>query len=167
MNRTTSYLVIGVAVILLAGGLIFLCGMAGESASVFRLVVSLLLLGAGGGLAFWGGTSLRRAIAIDPENLSDRITRLARQSGQGEVTLSQAVSALNAPDEAVEEALRLLVERGQAYPEYRQDRDVYVFSGLRAARMVRRCESCGTEYSVKEPIYTCTQCGGKVEVVRL
>jgi DNA-directed RNA polymerase subunit RPC12/RpoP len=167
MSRTVSFLVIGMAVVLLAVGLVFLCGMAGESASAFRLLVSLILLGAGGGLAFWGGTSLRRAVALNPENLGDRITQLARQSGHGEVTLSQAVSALNAPDEVVEEALRLLVERGQAYPEYRQDREVYVFPGLRTAKMIRRCESCGTEYSVKEPIYTCTRCGGKVEVIRL
>lgn len=164
MNRTTSYLVIGVSVVLLVVGLLFLCA-ATRNAARFPLALGLLVIG--GGLAFWGGTSLRRTVALDAENLSDRISRLARQSGQGEVTLSQAVSALNAPDEAVEEALRLLVERGQAYPEYRQDREVYVFPGLRATKMVRRCESCGTEYSVKEPVYTCTRCGGKVEVVRL
>lgn len=164
MNRTMSYLVIGVAVLFLAGGLVFLCAATSNAG---RLPLALILLVIGGGLAFWGGTSLRRAVALDPENLSDRITRLARRSGQGEMTLSQAVSALNAPDEAVERALSLLVERGQAYPEYREDREVYVFSGLRAAKLVRRCESCGTEYSVKEPIYTCTKCGGKVEVVRL
>lgn len=164
MNRTTSYLVIGVSVVLLVVGLLFLCA-ATRNAARFPLALGLLVIG--GGLAFWGGTSLRRTVALDAENLSDRISRLARQSGQGEVTLSQAVSALNAPDEAVEEALRLLVERGQAYPEYRQDREVYIFPGLRATKMVRRCESCGTEYSVKEPVYTCTRCGGKVEVVRL
>lgn len=164
MNRTVSYLVIGVSVVFLVGGLLFLCA-ATRNAARFPLALGLLVIG--GGLAFWGGTSLRRAISLDPENLSDRITRLARRSGQGGVTLSQAISALNAPDEAVEEALNLLVERGQAYPEYRQDREVYVFPGLQAAKMVRRCESCGTEYSVKEAIYTCTNCGGKVEVVRL
>ncbi len=164
MNRTTSYLVIGVSVVLLVVGLLFLCA-ATRNAARFPLALGLLVIG--GGLAFWGGTSLRRTVALDAENLSDRISRLARQSAQGEVTLSQAVSALNALDEAVEEALRLLVERGQAYPEYRQDREVYVFPGLRATKMVRRCESCGTEYSVKEPVYTCTRCGGKVEVVRL
>jgi hypothetical protein len=167
MSRTVSYLVIAVSVVLLIAGLVLLCGMAGESASAFRLLVSLILLGAGGGLAFWGGTSLRRTIALTPDNLDDRITRLARQSGHGEVTLAQAVSALDAPDQAVQEALNLLVERGQAYPEYREGREVYIFPGLQAAKMVRRCGSCGTEYSVKEPIYTCTNCGGKVEVVRL
>lgn len=164
MNRTTSYIVIAIAVVILAAGLLFLCAATREAAR-FPLALGLLVIG--GGLAFWGGTSLRRAIALDAENLSDRITHLARQSGHGEVTLSQAVSALNAPDEAVEKALNLLVERGQAYPEYRTDREVYIFPGLQAAKMVRRCESCGTEYSVKEPIYTCTNCGGKVEVVRL
>jgi len=163
MNRTVSYLVIGVAVVLLAVGLVFLCAATRNTG---RLPLALILLVIGGGLAFWGGTSLRRIMALDPENLSDRLTQLARQSGHGEVTLSQAVSALNAPDEAVQEALSLLVERGQAYPEYREDRQVYIFPGLRAVKMVRRCESCGTEYSVKEPIYVCTQCGGKVEVVR-
>ncbi len=164
MNRTVSYLVIGVAVVLLVGGLIFMCAGVGNPR---RLPLAAILLVVGGGLAFWGGTSLRRAISLAPDTLDDRITRLARQSGHGEVTLAQVVSALNAPDDAVEEALRLLVERGQAYPEYRQDREVFVFPGLKATKMVRRCESCGTQYSVKEPIYTCTQCGGKVEVVRL
>ncbi len=164
MNRIISYLVIGAAVLLLVAGLVFLCAATRDSA---RFPLALILLVLGGGLAFWGGTSLRRTIALDPENLSDRITRLARQSSHGEVTLSQAVSALNAPDEAVEEALSLLVERGQAYPEYRQDREVYVFAGLQTTKIVRRCESCSTEYSVKEPIYICTNCGGKVKVVRL
>ena len=164
MKRTVSYLVVGIAVLFLAAGLVFLCAATRDAG---RLPLALILLVIGGGLAFWGGTSLRRTVALAPENLSDRITRLARQSGQGEITLSQAVSALKAPDEAVEEALRLLVERGQAYPEYREDREVYVFPGLREAKVIRRCESCGTEYSVKEPIYTCTQCGGKVAVVRL
>jgi hypothetical protein len=137
MNRTISYLAMGIAVLFLAAGLVFLCATRTDAG---RLPLALILLVIGGGLAFWGGTSLRRVIAVDPEK---------------------------APDEAVEEALRLLVERGQAYPEYRQDREIYVFPGLQAAKMIRRCESCGTEYSVKEPIYTCTQCGGKVEVVRL
>jgi len=164
MNRTVSYLVIGVAVLFLVGGLVFLCA---ATHSTGRLPLAVILLAIGGGLAFWGGTSLRRAVALDPDKLDDRITRLARQSGHGEVTLSQAVSALNAPDEAVEGALDLLVERGQAYPEYREGREVYVFPGLRTAKMIRRCASCDTEYSIKEPIYTCTKCGGKVEVVRL
>jgi hypothetical protein len=164
MNRTVSYLVIGVSVVLIVGGLIFLCAATRNPG---RLPLSLILLVLGGGLAFWGGTSLRRAVTLAPDNLDDQITRLARQSGHGEVTLAQAVSALNAPDQAVQEALDLLVERGQAYSEYREGRVVYLFPGLQAAKMVRRCESCGTEYSVKEPIYTCTQCGGKVEVVRL
>jgi hypothetical protein len=159
-----SYLIIGVAVLFLAGGLIFLCAATGDTG---RLPLAVILLVIGGGLAFWGGTSLRRAIALNADNLSDRITRLARQSGHGEVTLSRAVSALNAPDEAVEEALDLLVEREQAYPEYREGREVYVFPGLRTTKMIRRCESCDTEYSIKEPIYTCTKCGGKVEVIRL
>jgi hypothetical protein len=164
MNRTVSYLVIGVAVLFLVGGLVFLCAATRDAG---RLPLALILLVIGGGLAFWGGTSLRRAVALDPDNLGDRITRLARQSGHGEVTLSQAVSALGAPDEAVEEALDLLVEREQTYPEYREGREIYVFPGLQTTKMIRRCESCDTEYSIKEPIYTCPQCGGKVKVVRL
>jgi predicted RNA-binding Zn-ribbon protein involved in translation (DUF1610 family) len=163
MNRGVSFLVIGGAVVLIVVGLIFLCAATRDAG---RLPLALILLVIGGGLAFWGGASLRRAVDLDPENLSDRLTRLARQRG-GEVTLSQAVSALRAPDEAVEEALDLLKERGQAYPEYREDREVFVFPGFKAGKMVRRCESCGTEYSVKEAVYVCTQCGGKVELVRL
>ncbi|MFZ5917058.1 MAG: hypothetical protein ACOYZ7_09010 [Chloroflexota bacterium] len=164
MNRTLSFLVIGVAVVLFVVGLILMCAATSNAG---RLPLALILLGIGGGLAFWGGASLRRAVNLAPDTLDDRITRFARQSG-GEVTLTQVVGALHAPDEAVEKALALLVDRGQAYPEYREERgEVYVFPGLKAAKVVRRCESCGTEYSVKEAVYVCTRCGGKVELVRL
>jgi len=164
MNRTLSFLVIGVAVVLFVVGLIFMCAATSNAG---RLPLALILLVVGAGLAFWGGASLRRIVSLTPEKLSDRITQLARQSG-GEVTQAQVVGALGASDEAVAEAFRLLAERGQANLDYREERgEVYVFPGLKAAKVVRRCESCGTEYSVKEAIYVCTQCGGKVELVRL
>jgi len=115
MNRTAAIIVLSISAVLLAVGLLFLCA-ATRQPSRFLLAGALLI--AGGGLAAWGGTTLRRLRDLDPENLSDRITGLAR-AGDAEVTLSGVVSELGVPDEAAGAALNLLERRGQCHRERR------------------------------------------------
>lgn len=164
MNKTAFIILFGIAVLFLAGGLLFLCAAIQQPS---RLILAAVLLIFGAGLAYWSGTGLRRAGQLDPENLSNRITALAERSGHAEVTLSQVVSDLGVPDEAAQKALDLLAEKGQAYREFRDDRWVYLFPGLKESRVIRRCSHCGREYSVKTPLYECPNCGGKVELVRV
>ena len=154
-------LVIGAA--LLTFGLLFLCAATREPS---RLVLAAVLLIIGGGLAVWGGLTLRRLRELDPENLSDRITELARVGGNAEVTLSQVVAELGVPDEAALAALALLENRAQCYRERREEREFYLFPGLRESMVRRRCPYCGSEFSVKTPLYRCPNCGGDLSLER-
>jgi Zn finger protein HypA/HybF involved in hydrogenase expression len=120
----------------------------------------------GVGLAVWSGLSLRRLRELNPEFLSDRITQLARKGGQYEVSLSQVVAELGIPDEVAQTALDLLVSKGQCQQEQRHGATFYVFPGLKASKVVRRCVYCESEFSVKDPLHVCPNCGGKVELIR-
>jgi hypothetical protein len=132
-----------------------------------RLLVAAPLLLVGGGLAVWSGLTLRRLRDLDPENLSDRITQLAR-TGDAEVTLAQVVAELGVPDETAVAALNLLERRGQARRERVGDdaREVYVFPGLKPGLVQRRCPYCGAEFSVKKAVYKCPNCGGDLRLER-
>ncbi len=164
MTKTIAIVILIISIILLAGGLLFACA---ASRNTTRLLLSAGLLIIGAGLAAWSGISLRRLRQLDPENLSDEITAMAERSGHAEVTLSQVVSGLGVPDEAAQKALDLLESKGQAARELRTDGWVYMFPGLKESRVIRKCAHCGREYSVKTPIYECTNCGGKVELVKV
>jgi hypothetical protein len=162
MNRTAAIIVLSISTVLLAVGLLFLCA-ATRQPSRFLLAGTLLVIG--GGLAAWSGTTLRRLRDLDPENLSDRITGLAR-AGDAEVTLSGVVSELGVPDEAAVAALNLLERRGQCHRERRGEREFYVFPGLKPSKVTRRCPYCGGEFSVKTPVYKCPHCGGDLRLER-
>ncbi|HET89693.1 MAG TPA: hypothetical protein ENN99_02995 [Chloroflexi bacterium] len=162
MNRTVAIVALLIAVVLLALGLLFLCAATREPS---RLLLSGALLIVGGGLAAWGGVTLRRLRDLDPEHLSDRITGLAR-AGDAEVTLPQVVAELNVPDGAAIAALNLLERKGTAHRERRGEREFYVFPGLEPSKVSRVCPYCGGEFSVKTPVYKCPHCGGDLKVQR-
>ena len=163
MNRSAAIAVIVIAAVLLTVGLLFLCAATRQPS---RLLLAGALLVVGGGMAAWGGLTLRRLRDLDPENLSDRITGLARAGGNAEVTLSEAVAELGVPDEAAVAAFNLLENRGQCYREQREEREFYVFPGLMPSKVTRRCPYCGGEFSVKTPVYKCPHCGGDLRLER-
>jgi len=163
MKRNAAVVVLVISIVLLTGGLLFLCAASRQPT---RLLLAIALLVIGGGLAAWSGLTLRRLRALDPEHLSDRITALARAGGQAEVTLSQVVAELGAPNEAALAALGLLESRGQCHHEHREGRDFYVFPGLKETKVVRRCAYCGSEFSVKTALHKCPNCSGELELVR-
>ena len=165
MRRTLAIIAIVIAAGLLALGMLFLCAATQEPVRLL-IVAPLLLVGAG--LAIGGGLTLRRLRDLDPENLSDRITQLARAEGNAEVTLAQVVAELGVPDEAAVAALNLLERRGQCHREHAGDdaREVYVFPGLKPSLVERRCPYCGAEFSVKKAVYKCPNCGGDLRLER-
>jgi membrane protein implicated in regulation of membrane protease activity len=149
-------------VLFLAGGLIFLCAAVQNPA---RWPVAGVLLLIGGGLAAWAGTRWRRARELAPDVLDDRITGLADRY-DAEVTLAQVVSELKVPDDAARAALARLEANGLCHQERREGKAVYVFPGLKDSKVVRRCVYCGNEYSVREPLHKCPNCGGQLEIIK-
>jgi hypothetical protein len=152
-----------VSIVFLAGGLIFLCAAV---QNIARLPIALALLVIGGGLSVWAGTRWRRARQLSPDVLDDQITVLAA-AHDAEITLTQVVSALNVPDDAARTALARLEANGLCHQERREDKSVYAFPGLKDSKVVRRCGYCGNEYSVREPLHKCPNCGGQLEIVKI
>jgi hypothetical protein len=172
MNRILAIIAIVVSTLFLMAGLVSLCAAISfvglePVGLLLRAAVGGMALVVGAGLAVWGGLTLRRLHDLDPENLSDRITQLARRD-DAEVTLAQAVAELGVPDEAAVAALNLLERRGQACREHVAEdaREVYVFPGLRPSLVERRCPYCGAEFSVKKAVYKCPNCGGDLRLER-
>jgi hypothetical protein len=160
MGLTLAAFLVGV--LFLAGGLIFLCAAVQNPA---RWPIAGVLLLIGGGLAAWAGTRWRRARALDPDVLDDQITGLAGRY-DAEVTLAQVVSELDVPDDAARQALARLEANGLCHQERRGAKVIYVFPGLKESKVVRRCVYCGNEYSVREPLHKCPNCGGQLEIVK-
>lgn len=149
-------------VVFLAGGLIFLCAAVQNSA---RWPVAIVLLLIGVGLDAWAGARIGRARQLAPDVLDDRITGLADRY-DAEITVAQIVSELKVPDEAARLALARLESNGLCHQERREGKTVYLFPGLKESKVVRRCTYCGNEYSVREPLHKCPNCGGQLEIVK-
>lgn len=165
MNKTLIVVLLVIAMLLLGLGLLFLCASAAEPQRAFSRILlglSLSLIGAGG--AVWAGLQWRRLGEIEPERLADRIVAWVQLQPNPEVTVSEATAQLGAPAANVQAALNLLQQRGEAQPETRGDRLVYVFPGLKEGKVVRRCVHCGTEFPVRQSLQRCPNCGGKIEL---
>lgn len=154
--------ILAAGVLLLSGGLIFLCA-ATQSAARFPIAIVLLL--SGGGLAAWAGLRWRQARILSPDVLDDRIIGLA-DSSDAELTVAQIVSELDVPDDAARAALARLEANGLCQRERRDGRTIYAFPGLRESKVVRRCSYCGNQYSVREPLHKCPNCGGSLEIAK-
>jgi len=163
MSRTTAIVVLVIAALCLAASLAFLC-MGTVEASWFLIAAVLLALG--GALAVWGGLALRRLGETGPKRVAARITELAEASGQGEVTLSEAVAELSVPHDAALAAFNLLERQSRCHREYRNEKEVYVFPELQPSIVKRKCPYCGAEFSVKKAVHRCPHCGGDLRLER-
>ena len=162
-NKTLIWILLALSAILIAAGLLFLCA---ASVRAGRLWLAIALIVLGGGLAAWGGASLRRLRELEPERVADRIVELVRRRGDTEITLADAVGSLSVPHETAEAALGVLAGRQLVERQRRQDRDVFVFPQLRESKVLRQCPYCGSEFSVKTPVHKCPNCGATLELTR-
>jgi hypothetical protein len=163
MNKTSALVVLIVSGLVLGAGLLFLCAAAVRPE---RIGLAGLLIVIGGAGAAWAGTTWRRLSGIEPERLADRIVEMLRAQGKFETTAAEAVAELSAPAASVQVALELLGQRGEAVPEQRDDRRVYVVPNLKQAKVERRCPYCGATFPVKQAITQCPKCGGNIELKR-
>jgi len=58
------------------------------------------------------------------------------------------------------------VADGTARREDREDRTVYVISGLAASLAKKRCPYCGTELPMRSDLRKCPNCGGQLEITK-
>ena len=151
-----------VGALFLAGALVFLCAAVQNTR---RIPLALVLLVIGAGLAIWAGMRLRQARQLAPDAVDGRIVDLAAQY-DAELTLALIVGDLDLPREVARASLARLEANGLCRTESREGRTVYTFPGLKESKVVRRCVYCGSEYSVREPLHKCSNCGGNLEIVK-
>jgi hypothetical protein len=163
INRLSAMILLTLGIVGVAFGLIFLCASVSNAG---RIPLAIILLLLGGGMAAGGAFMLRRQQELAPDTVADRILVLARKDDDAEITAAEAIAGLRLPEKSVKKGLDLLEERGHCRREYRDDKVVYVFPGLKESKLVRKCSYCGSTYSVREPLHKCPSCGGNVELVR-
>jgi hypothetical protein len=163
MNKTLLLIVLILGGLMVGAGLLFLCAAMVRPE---RLALAIVLILVGGAGAAWAGLTWQHLNNIDPKRLADRIVEMVRSQGQFETTAAEAVAELAAPAASVQQALELLQSRGEAVPEQRDDRRVYVFPNLKESKVERRCPYCGVQFPVKQALTQCPNCGGNLELKR-
>mgnify|MGYP005852604929 FL=1 len=162
MKKVAAILAIVASVPLLTLGILFLVAAVSRPE---RFLVAAILLAAGSGLLAAGITIMRRAAETAPEALANGAIALARRSG-GEVTAEQLQAEYRISLTQAQEVLAGLQARGQATPEQRSGRVVYVVAGLQPSLVVRRCPHCGSTFPVRQALYKCPHCGGDLDIAK-
>ncbi|NLT73458.1 MAG: hypothetical protein GXX94_04590 [Chloroflexi bacterium] len=142
-------------------GLIFLIAASSTS----RLLTALALLAIGVVLLVVGVRRLRRLASISEDALMSGAVEMARRMGS-ELTVAQLQAEYNIPQSLAQRVMDKLTEAGTAVAEQREDRVVYVFTGLLPAMARKLCPYCGTELPVREALRKCPNCGAQLEITK-
>jgi len=160
MKKLPAILLVILSIPFLTFGVIFLIAAASVPS---RALVAFALLAIGVGLLIGGIRWLRRLAALNPELLKTSAVELAQRLG-GEMTVSQFRAEYRVPRDLAEEIISGLVSEGTAVPEQREERLVYVFSGLRPSMAEKVCPYCGTELPVRTSLRKCPNCGAQLQI---
>lgn len=160
MRKALALIALAVAVPLLTLGLIFLIAAAARPQ---RILSAAALMALGAVPLAWGIATLRRQAETSPEALSTGTVALARRLG-GEVSVAQVQAQFRISAALAQETLDKLAAAGQAQPEERNGRTVYVIRGLQPSLVTRRCPYCGSTFPVKEALRQCPNCGAALEL---
>ena len=163
MRRFGAILAAILSIFFISLGLIFL--IAASSGGPLQLPAGLALLAIGAGLLFYGIRTLRRLTDISPDVLKTGAVRLARRLG-GELTVSQLRAEYRIPEDLAQDVMADLVAEGTAVREEREQRAVYVFTGLLPSLAEKTCPYCGTELPVRSALRKCPNCGGSLEITK-
>ncbi|NLV74065.1 MAG: hypothetical protein GXY52_05215 [Chloroflexi bacterium] len=160
MRKLPAILAVLLAIPFLTLGVLFLIA---ASQSPSRLWVALALGAIGLFLLIFGLRRLRRLAEITPEALRTGAINLAQRLG-GEVTAAQLRAEFKIPQQLAAQTLEGLVREGSAQREDREDRTVYVVSGLRLSIAEKVCPYCTTKLPVRSDLRKCPNCGANLEV---
>lgn len=163
MKKLPAILITLASIPFITLGLIFLIAAASGPSS--RILVALASLAIGAVLLITGIRRLRRLASISPEMLKSGSVELAKRLG-GELTVSQLRAEYRIPRELATDVLEELVADGTCIREDREERTVYVFTGLLPSLAEKTCPYCGTELPVRSALRKCPNCGAQLEITK-
>jgi rubrerythrin len=147
--------------LLLVGALFLIAASAPNTPG--RLPAGLFFAVLGAVVLVLGLRRLRRLAETTPEALKTGAVNLARRLG-GEVTVSQLRAEFHISQDEATEVLDGLVAEGAAARERREERTVYVFTGLLPSLSEKVCPYCGTQLPVRSALRKCPNCGAQLEI---
>jgi len=161
---------LGASVVVLLSIPFFIVGILSLIASVSQasrifVFVALVFLAIGVFLLVVGLRRLRRLAEISPEALKTGAIELARRLN-GELTVAQFRAEYRISEEQATAVLEEMVAEGAAEREQREQRVVYVVTGLLPAMVQKRCPYCGAELPVRTALRKCPNCGGQRELTK-
>jgi hypothetical protein len=162
MKKAAAIIIVLLSIPFYLAGLLFLIAATGQAT---RLVPGLVLVAIATGLLVGGLRSLRRMADRSPEALRTGAVELAKRLG-GELTASQFRAEYRISNELALKTLDGLVAEGSAMREERENRTVYVFTGLQPSLSEKRCPYCGTQLPVRTALRKCPNCGGQLEITK-
>jgi len=162
MKKIPFVLLVLLAIPFLTFGILFLIAAAGQTS---RILPGAALTVIGAALLIGGVGRLRRLADISPEALRTGAVELAQQLG-GEVTVSQLRAEYRIPRNTAAGVLEQLAGEGTCRREQRDDRLVYVFSGLLPSLKEKLCPYCGTKLPVRSALRKCPNCGASLEITK-
>ena len=162
MRRVVGFVMVGLGVLLVALGLLFLVGAAGKTS---RYVVAGTGLVVGAVSAAIGVALHRRADTESPLQLRAEILDLARRKN-GEFSRADIAAALGARMPRAEPVLEELQRTGVCKPTDRDGQSYFVFASLQPRLVIRKCRFCTYEAPLGDGRAVCPNCGGALDTTR-
>ena len=162
MKKLPFVLLVLSAIPFLTFGLLFLIAAAGQAS---RLLPGVAMTVIGAALLIFGISKLRRLADISPEALKTGAVELAQRLG-GELTVSQLRAEYRIPRAAAAGVLEELAGDGSCRREQREERLVYVFTGLLPSLKEKFCPYCATKLPVRSALRKCPNCGASLEITK-
>ena len=160
MKRLFAILSVLLSIPLYTFGVLFLIA---ATAKPSRALVGLALAAVATFLLVMGLRRLRRLAEITPDALRTGAINLAQRLG-GEVTVAQLRAEYRISNDLATKTLEQLVNEGSCQREEREDRVVYVVTGLKPAMVEKVCPYCGTKLPVRSDLRKCPNCGANLEL---
>ena len=161
MNKATAVFVSLLSIPLYLFGFLFI--IASGSGGTSRLLAGLGLVVVATAVLLLGRNRLRRLAEIDPDSLKTGAVELARRLG-GELTVAQLRAEYRISEKQAIDALEQLAAEGSVVREQREQRAVYVFTGLLPSKAERLCPYCGTKLPIRDARHKCANCGANLEI---
>jgi hypothetical protein len=160
MRKIPAIIAVLLSIPLYTFGILFLIA---ASANPSRALVALALFAVATFLLVVGLRRLRRLAEIAPDALRTEAIELAHRLG-GEVTVAQLRAEYHISLALATKTLEQLVSEGSCQREQREERVVYVVTGLKPSLVEKACPYCGTKLPVRSDLRKCPNCGANLEI---
>lgn len=161
MRYLVGVVLLGLALLLAALGMLFLLGADGQG---HRFVIAAIGLLAGASAAMGGALMIWRGLQASPARVRRELLALA-QARDGELRSAEVDGAFGFRAPIAHDVLREMTLAGDCRRAEGSDGS-YLFPALQPRLLLRRCDHCGHEAPLASDAEECPSCGATLNVKR-